>query len=715
MQTAHDILQTVFGYHAFRGEQETIIQSVLAGRDTLVLMPTGGGKSLCYQIPAMLREGVGIVVSPLIALMQDQVNALLQLGVKAACLHSNLDPREALEVAEQMRAGGLDLLYVAPERLLTPRFLEFLEHSQVALFAIDEVHCVSQWGHDFRPEYVKLDVLHQRFPHVPRLALTATADALTRREIIERLALEQADIFVSGFDRPNIRYRVVEKVRQRDQLLEFMQTSHRGDSGIVYCLSRKKVEAIAEWLQKQGWKALPYHAGLPPEVRQRNQERFQREDGVVIVATIAFGMGIDKPDVRFVAHLDLPKSMEAYYQETGRAGRDGLPADAWLAYGLEDVASLRRLVEKSEADAQHKRVEHHKLDTLIGYCEITTCRRQSLLAYFGDHLPEPCGNCDTCLEPPRTWDGTETLQKALSAIYRTGQRYGVNYLIDVLTGKQTERIQQAGHHQLTVFGVGKEFPEDAWRDIFRQAVTLGLAAVDVQGYGGLYLTEKARPVLRGSQRVALRERLRRSSAPRQRTPHPGDEFEGGDRLLWETLRDFRAKVAAEENVAPFQIFHDSTLADMVSHCPETLREFAGISGVGQRKLERYGKRFLAIIQAHVTEHGSSPRERLANFPETLEATLNLLRDGASPADIAKQRGLKLGTIYSHLSRALESGFLKLEEIPGITSTMVDDIIHAWKALPAEQQNKLRPLYEALEGGYDYDIIRCVLAGVNGEL
>lgn len=594
-----ELLRKIFGYEQFRGEQQAIIEHVLAGGDALVLMPTGGGKSLCYQIPAMLRGGLGIVVSPLIALMQDQVSALLQLGVRAAFLNSSQSTEEAREVSQQLRRGELDLLYVAPERLLTPRFLEFLANTQIALFAIDEAHCVSQWGHDFRPEYVQLSVLHERFPDVPRIALTATADKTTREEIAVRLGLGNARIFVAGFDRPNIRYRVVQKDNPRRQLLQFIDSEHQGDSGIVYCLSRKRVEETAEWLQTQGWTALPYHAGLPTGLRQHHQMRFLREEGIVIVATIAFGMGIDKPNVRFVAHLDLPKSIEAYYQETGRAGRDGLPANAWMAYGLGDVVMLRKMLEGSEADESHKRLEQHKLNAMLGFCEVTTCRRQTLLAYFDDHLPAPCGNCDVCLDPVATWDGTEVVQKALSCIYRTGQRFGVGYLIEVLLGKTSDsRIERNQHHLLSTFGIGTELAGDQWQSVFRQLAAAGVVTIDVEG-GGLRLTEKARPLLRGEQTIRLRKD-HKPSPSRQKLQRTASHspFEGSDKMLWAALRAKRLELAQAQNVPPYVIFHDSTLVDMVCYRPDTLDALGKLSGVGIRKLDRYGQAFLNVLDEH---------------------------------------------------------------------------------------------------------------------
>lgn len=713
-QSPVSILNKIFGYHRFRGKQEDIIQHLCDGGDALVLMPTGGGKSLCYQIPALIRPGVAIVVSPLIALMQDQVSALLQLGIRAACLHSGLTPAEVREVAAQMRDDSLDLLYVAPERLLTERFLEFLDHTELALFAIDEAHCVSQWGHDFRPEYIKLSVLHQRFPKTPRVALTATADGPTRREIVQRLQLEQAQVYIAGFDRPNIRYLIEEKGRNpRQQLLRFLEAEHRGDAGIVYCMSRKKVENNAEWLCQQGWNALPYHAGLPAETRKLNQERFLREEGLVMVATIAFGMGIDKPNVRFVAHLDLPKSMEAYYQETGRAGRDGLPANAWLAYGLEDVVWLQRLLAQSEADEQHKRVEQHKLNALLGYCEITSCRRQALLAYFDDHQEEPCGNCDTCLSPPQTWDATEAAQKALSCIYRTGQRYGVNHLIDVLLGKKTEKIRSVSHDCLSTYGIGKELSKDSWRGVFRQLVARGLVSVDVEGFGSLLLTENARPVLRGEEKLYFRKQSEVDSGKASRRPIHADQFDGADRLLWEALREKRRDLAQAQNVPPYVIFHDATLMEMVCHAPLTPSELGQITGVGRLKLQRYGQAFIDVIEAHVQEHGASqnaaPPAPAEPATDTVQQSLDLFRAGHDVAAIACQRELKESTIYTHLSKAVATGELSIEQIPGLNEEDVLLIEEQFFALPEDQQQSLGALYHALDGRYDYGLLRCVTA------
>jgi ATP-dependent DNA helicase RecQ len=602
--SAQKVLSEVFGYSTFRGAQQAIVECVIQGGDALVLMPTGGGKSLCYQIPALVRQGVGIVVSPLIALMQDQVDALNQLGVSAAFLNSSLSAQAAQAVSRQLLAGELKLLYVAPERLMTESFLALLHKLQVSdyigLFAIDEAHCVSQWGHDFRPEYRALTVLHERFPDVPRIALTATADAPTRREIIERLKLDQAQQFVSSFDRPNIHYRVTQKNNVRQQLLSFLEAEHANDAGIVYCLSRKKVEETADWLNEQGWDALPYHAGLDAAVRNQNQRRFLREEGIVMVATVAFGMGIDKPNVRFVAHLDLPKSMEGYYQETGRAGRDGLPANTWMAYGLGDVVSMRQMLLSGDAPEERKRVELQKLDALLGFCESTECRHQTLLRYFGEDYPGNCNTCDNCLTPVETWDATEPARMALSCVYRTGQRFGVAHLIDVLLGKLTPKIQQFNHQALSTFGIGKELAQAQWSSVFRQLAVKGLINVDMEAFGGLKLSESSRAVLRGEQAIWMR----RDSAPVKRKI---SKTERGARLredfaaanedpLWQALKAKRMELAREQGVPPYVIFHDSTLLEMLNRKPQTLTELAKISGIGQSKLSKYGDAFLTVLE-----------------------------------------------------------------------------------------------------------------------
>ncbi|HEY4372379.1 MAG TPA: DNA helicase RecQ [Burkholderiales bacterium] len=600
MSRALQILQDVFGYPAFRGHQADIVDHVAGGGDALVLMPTGGGKSLCYQIPALLREGTAIVVSPLIALMQDQVAALTEAGVSAAVLNSSLEARDAMQVKRDFAAGKLDLLYVAPERLMTPSFLDMLDSARIALFAIDEAHCVSQWGHDFRPEYIELSVLHERYPEVPRVALTATADELTRAEIIRRLQLDEARVFISSFDRPNIRYQIAEKNNARSQLLDFIRANHAGEAGIVYCLSRKKVEETAAWLTAEGVAALPYHAGFDNPTRARHQSRFVNEDGLVICATIAFGMGIDKPDVRFVAHLDLPKSIEAYYQETGRAGRDGATSNAWMAYGLQDVVQQRRMIEESEADDSYKRISHGKLDALVGLAESAGCRRVRLLAYFGEES-EPCGNCDNCISPPKVWDGTEEAQKALSAVYRSGQRFGAGHLIDILRGNATERVKQLRHDELKTFGVGAERSDAQWRAIFRQLIALGFLEADVDAYGAFKLTAAARGVLTGDTRVSLREEAAKPKSGKRgaRGAKPALVPTGpGAPALLEALRDWRKQTATEHGVPAYVIFHDATLAAIASAQPRALEDLHGISGIGATKLSRYGDSLLQIVRAH---------------------------------------------------------------------------------------------------------------------
>ncbi len=603
-QAALALLQSVFGYPAFRGSQAEIIDHVVSGGDALVLMPTGGGKSLCYQLPAMLRNGVGIVVSPLIALMQDQVDALAEVGVRAAFINSTQTFAQGLAIEQKMRQGELDLVYVAPERLLTQRCLELLEVCPISLFAIDEAHCVSQWGHDFRPEYIKLSILHERFPQVPRIALTATADQATRAEIITRLQLENAMQFVSSFDRPNIRYRIVEKANGRHQLLDFLQAEHAQDAGIVYCLSRKKVEETAEFLNEHGITALPYHAGLDLKIRTQNQARFLREDSIVMVATIAFGMGIDKPDVRFVAHLDLPKSIEGYYQETGRAGRDGAPANAWMAYGLQDVVQQRRMIDESEADENYKRLQSGKLDSMLALCETIHCRRLHLLSYFGqpeDRINKNCGNCDVCINPPSAFDASVVTQQLLSAIYRVDQRFAAGHVIDVLRGVDSERIQQWRHNKLSTYGIGSERSEAEWRAILRQAIAQGYVSVDYESYNSLKLTETARAVLKGEHSVQMRRYEKpQKPAKQKRSVSKGyveaDLSEQGQ-LLFERLRSWRMETARLHNVPAYVIFHDSTLRDIAKAYPGSLADLRGVSGVGEKKLATYGEQIVELVNS----------------------------------------------------------------------------------------------------------------------
>ena len=598
---ALELLRRVFGYATFRGAQAEIIDHVVQGGDALVLMPTGGGKSLCYQIPAILRQGTGVVISPLIALMQNQVDALLQAGVRAAYLNSTQDFDATTAVERALRQGELDLIYVAPERLFTDRFLRLLDELDqqraIALFAIDEAHCVSQWGHDFRPEYIQLSLLHERFPAIPRVALTATADELTRREIITRLGLDQSRVFISSFDRPNIRYTVVDRDNPRKQLLSFL-ANHRGEAGIVYCLSRKKVDETAAWLNSQGITALPYHAGLDSAVRQTHQQRFLREDGIVMVATIAFGMGIDKPDVRFVAHLDLPKSLEAYYQETGRAGRDGEPAEAWMTYGLNDVVIHRSRIDESVAGEEQKRIERSKLDALLAWCETASCRRALLLRYFNEETGA-CGNCDTCLEPPELWDGTIAAQKAMSAALRTGQRFGAGHLIDVLRGKSTDKVLQFGHAALPTFGAGAELDDAGWRSVFRQLLAAGLLHADAQAFGALVLTAAARPVLKGEVTLSLRRQSKRvsgrKSAPGRRGAGNTKPLEEDAALRFEALRQWRADLAREQGVPAYVILHDKTLCDLAEQRPQCTSDLLAIAGIGQAKADRYGEALLRVL------------------------------------------------------------------------------------------------------------------------
>jgi ATP-dependent DNA helicase RecQ len=603
---ALSVLNSVFGLPGFRGAQEEIVGHVTDGGNCLVLMPTGGGKSLCYQLPSLLRKGCGIVVSPLIALMRDQVAGLLEAGVKAAVLNSTLSFDEANAVEARLIAGDLDLLYIAPERLLTPRCLALLDRAKIALFAIDEAHCVSQWGHDFRPEYIGLSVIAERFPQVPRIALTATADDLTRREIVDRLGLGNAPHFVASFDRPNIRYEIVDKQNAPAQLKHFITERHSGDAGIVYCLSRAKVEDTAAALTKAGIAALPYHAGLDAKLRARNQDRFINEDGVVIVATIAFGMGIDKPDVRFVAHLDLPKSIEAYYQETGRAGRDGKPSSAWMTYGLSDIVQQRRMIDESTGAEAFKRVSIGKLEALVSLAETTNCRRTRLLGYFGETLsPAKCGNCDNCLSPPLLRDGKVIAQKLLSCAYRTGQRFGAMHLIDILVGRSTDRVKQFGHDRLSVFGIGAELNEKQWRSALRQLVAMGHLAPDTEAFGALKLTETARGVLKGETEVMLREetpgtRIRASRTKSRRgdiVPASTGADKTGDPTLVGALRAWRSEVARTRGVPAYVVLHDSTIDGIASQRPTTLSELRGIPGIGDKKLEHYGDELIALVRA----------------------------------------------------------------------------------------------------------------------
>ncbi|MHC4870798.1 MAG: DNA helicase RecQ [Planctomycetota bacterium] len=606
---AKQILKDTFGYPEFRGHQEDIINHMINGGDSLVLMPTGGGKSLCYQIPAMLRDGVGIVISPLIALMQDQVSAIQENGVRAEFLNSSLTGKEAWEVENKLLENSIDLLYIAPERLLNDTTLNILRQAQISLFAIDEAHCVSRWGHDFRPDYLNLSILHEEFPEIPRLACTATADQKTREEIIKQLKLEEAECFVSGFDRPNICYKVMPKKNARKELVKFINTEYPGQSGIVYCLSRKNVDETALWLCDQGFNAFPYHAGMNNADRQKNQDTFLREENVIIVATIAFGMGIDKPDVRFVAHLNLPKSIEAYYQETGRAGRDGLPATAWMMYGMQDVVLLRQFIEKSTGDNNYKRIERQKLDAMLAYCEVTGCRREVLLSYFGDHQEEDCGNCDTCLDPVEQVDYTVAAQKALSCIFRTGQRFGVSYLVDVLTGSDNERIKNLRHDQVSTYGIGKDMTKTEWRTLYRQLVILGMVTVDPH-FNVLSLTQKSNGLLKGEEKFYMRKQLKREEKEKRvkeikaktkskKQKRTEKDLNEEDRKIFEHLRDCRTKIAKRKHIPSYVVFSNETLFLMAEQKPKDEEEMMEVSGVGLVKYKKYGEIFLDAVREAV--------------------------------------------------------------------------------------------------------------------
>ncbi|MBA1205013.1 DNA helicase RecQ [Pseudomonas capeferrum] len=673
LEQAQRVLKDIFGYDSFRGRQAAIIECVANGGDALVLMPTGGGKSLCFQVPGLLRQGLTVVVSPLIALMDDQVATLDELGVAAAALNSTLSNEQQRELAGRLRRGEVKMLYLAPERLVQPRMLDFLRTLDIALFAIDEAHCVSQWGHDFRPEYLQLGQLAELFPQVPRIALTATADMRTREEIVQRLHLQGAERFLSSFDRPNIFYRIVPKEQPRKQLLAFL-AERRGNAGIVYCLSRKKVDETAAFLCAQGFPALPYHAGLAAETRAANQHRFLNEEGLIMVATIAFGMGIDKPNVRYVAHLDLPKSLEAYYQETGRGGRDGLPADAWMAYGLQDMVMLKQMLQNSEGDERHKRVEQHKLDAMLALCEETRCRRQSLLAYFDEVLEQPCGHCDNCVDQVQTWDATEPARQALSAIYRTGQRYGVGHLIDVLLGKDTDKVRNFGHQKLAVFGVGKALSESEWRSLFRQLVARGLVDIDLEGYGGLRLSGSCRPLLRGEVNLQLRRDLKPQTTARSSGSggSPASQLVRGDeREQWDALRALRRKLAEEHSVPPYVIFPDSTLLEMLRSQPTSLSEMATVGGVGARKLERYGQAFLEVLNGGATDE--APKAVV----DIRHELVSLARAGMTPLQIAGQLKCSEKNVYSLLAESLGRQELSLDQALDLPEDLMMEIQDAF--------------------------------------
>lgn len=705
LEQAQRVLKDIFGYDSFRGRQGDIIERVASGGDALVLMPTGGGKSLCFQVPALLRDGLAVVVSPLIALMDDQVATLEELGVAAAALNSTLSADQQRDLASRIRRGEVKMLYLAPERLVQPRMMAFLQSLDIALFAIDEAHCVSQWGHDFRPEYLQLGQLAEMFPNVPRIALTATADKRTREEIVTRLHLQNAERFLSSFDRPNIFYRIVPKEQPRKQLLAFL-SERRSDAGIVYCLSRKKVEEVAQFLCDQGFPALPYHAGLPNETRAANQKRFLIEEGLIMVATIAFGMGIDKSNVRFVAHLDLPKSLEAYYQETGRAGRDGLPADAWMAYGLQDVVMLKQMLQNSEGDERHKRLEHHKLDAMLALCEETRCRRQTLLAYFDEDMPQPCGHCDNCVDGVQTWDATEPARQALSAIYRTGQRYGTGHLIDVLLGRENEKTRSMGHQHLSVFGVGKARSEGEWRTLFRQLVARGLADIDIEGYGGLRLSDSCRPLLRGEVTLELRRELKPQTSVKSSSASPASQLVRGDeREQWEALRALRRKLAEEHGVPPYVIFPDSTLLEMLRSQPTSLSDMAKVSGIGARKLERYGEAFLDVLggQADTPKVVADIRHEL----------ISLARAGMTPMQICGQLKCSEKNVYTMLAEAIGRHELSLDQALDLPEALMEEVQDAFLDGEGELPS-VASIAEQFKGRVPEGVLYCVRAALQSE-
>ncbi|WP_019410567.1 DNA helicase RecQ [Pseudomonas psychrophila] len=705
LEQAQRVLKDIFGYDSFRGRQGDIIERVASGGDALVLMPTGGGKSLCFQVPALLRDGLAVVVSPLIALMDDQVATLEELGVAAAALNSTLSAEQQRDLASRIKRGEVKMLYLAPERLVQPRMMAFLQGLDIALFAIDEAHCVSQWGHDFRPEYLQLGQLAEMFPHVPRIALTATADKRTREEIVTRLHLQNAERFLSSFDRPNIFYRIVPKEQPRKQLLAFL-SERRSDAGIVYCLSRKKVDEVAQFLCDQGFPALPYHAGLPSETRAANQKRFLNEEGLIMVATIAFGMGIDKSNVRFVAHLDLPKSLEAYYQETGRAGRDGLPADAWMAYGLQDVVMLKQMLQNSEGDERHKRLEHHKLDAMLALCEETRCRRQTLLAYFDEDMPQPCGHCDNCVDGVQTWDATEPARQALSAIHRTGQRYGTGYLIDVLLGRENEKIRSMGHQHLSVFGLGKARAEGEWRTLFRQLVARGLADIDIEGYGGLRLSDTCRPLLRGEVTLELRRELKPQTSVKSSSASPASQLVRGDeREQWEALRALRRKLAEEHGVPPYVIFPDSTLLEMLRSQPTSLSDMAKVSGIGARKLERYGEAFLDVLggQADTPKVVADIRHEL----------ISLARAGMTPLQISGQLQCSEKNVYTMLAEAIGRQELSLEQALDLPEDLMEEVQDAFLDGEGELPS-VASIAEQFKGRVPEGVLYCVRAALQSE-
>jgi len=701
MCAAKKILKDVFGYDNFRNQQEDIVNTIVTGKDALVLMPTGGGKSLCYQIPAIVRKGVGVVVSPLIALMQDQVNALKQLGVSAAYINSTLSASEEARVKQQAKDGELDMLYLSPERLVGEETQNFLKTIDVSLFAIDEAHCVSQWGHDFRKEYQKLSLLHEKFPGIPRIALTATADKKVRLEIIKELQLEEAEVYISSFDRPNITYSIEEQDNGKQQLWRFIKDNHANDAGIVYCLSRRKVENVAEFLRSKGRRAMPYHAGLSNRVRESNQQKFLMEDGVIIVATIAFGMGIDKPDVRFVAHFSMPKNIESYYQETGRAGRDGNPSNAWMAYNYQDVVMQRQFIKDSDAGDEHKTILHNKLDSLVDLCEQLDCRRQTLLRYFEEVLPEPCGNCDNCLNPPEKIDASKEAQMALSAVFRTEQQFGIMYLIDVLLGNDSdERVVTLKHDKLNVFGIGKDHVKTWWRRLYRQLISQGYLDVDSE-FSSLKLTEKSKPILKGEESFYLRDVVKAKNKSKK-----AEEVDLGrhDIILWEALKKLRTDLASEQGVPPYVIFSDASLLEMVRKRPVEGEKFMYISGVGEYKLAKYGEVFIKVIKDNPLP------DKLDNrLDEEVNVSLDHFLEHKSVEKVAEVLGINVNTVYMHLSKAIAVGLVDKKEVTGLEDGDIDYIIQMAEMTGYLEDKKMKPVFDALDGMYDYGTLRCVLA------
>ncbi|MCF6288546.1 MAG: DNA helicase RecQ [Proteobacteria bacterium] len=709
MNKAQKVLQDVFGYSEFRHHQKEIIKTVLELKsDVLVLMPTGGGKSICYQIPSLILTGTGIIISPLIALMQDQVEAMQQLGIKAAFINSSQTVKQNNAIKDELRNNQLDMLYLSPERLLKEDTLELLHEIDIALFAIDEAHCVSEWGHDFRRVYQELKILNKQFPDTPKIALTATADEKIKKEIIKQLILKNSKVFVNSFDRPNISYEILEREGGHQQLFNFIKRKHPTDAGIVYCLSRKKVEATADYLNQKGRTALPYHAGMKSSLRAEYQKRFLHEDNIIIVATIAFGMGIDKPNVRFVAHFSLPKNIESYYQETGRAGRDGDPASAWMAYGYQDVVLLRQFISGSSAEDAHKRVLHNKLDSLIDLCEQSSCRRQTILGYFGETLPKACGNCDNCINPPAKIDVTESAQKCLSAVHRTKQRFGMMYLIDVLSGKDDEKIRKNRHDKLSVFGIAKKETKTLLRNIFRQLITHQYLLVNEDQFNALNLTDKCRDLLKGNEKFFIKKENKKKKGIVAADKASSDyELKNYDKPLWAALKELRTELAAEQGVPPYIIFSDASMLQMVRTRPAGHDQFKYISGVGEFKSEKYGGRFCEVINQFADQQKVN-----AILSDNSKETIYLFNNGSTPEEIAEERDVNLNTVYSHLAEAIKFGSLTKAEVVDLPEDEIEEIIQVAEIAGYLEDNKLKPVFDMLDGEYNYGILRCVLAGLS---